>query len=70
MSLNLKVKINLLVDPVLLFKHTEYALRVICKHKKKHKKLNNLTASATLLPKQLIYYANFDDHYVKSKFQF
>ena len=33
-------------------------------------KLNNLTASATLLPKLLIYYANFANHYVKSKFQF
>ena len=40
------------------------------KNVKKDKNLNNLTASATLLPKQLIYYANFDDHYVKSKFQF
>ena len=33
-------------------------------------KLNNLIASATLLPKLLIYYANFANHYVKSKFQF
>ena len=33
-------------------------------------RLNDLTASATLLPKLLIYYANFANHYVKSKFQF
>ena len=69
MSLNLKAKINPWLTPYYSLS-IQNMLYESFGNKKKHEKLNNLTASATLLPKQLIYYTNFDDHYVKSKISF
>ena len=69
MSLNLKAKINPWLTPYYSLS-MQNMLYESFENTKETQKLNNLTASATLLPKQLIYYANFDDHYMKSKFQF
>ena len=70
MSLNLKTKINPWLTPYYSLSIQNMLYESFVDNKKKDKNLNNLTASATLLPKELIYHANFDDHYVKSRFQF